>query len=70
MTTLFLGTIDTTDVTPTDDIEELKLFNIQDDLSTEEAIREKIVPEHVDLMIKLINTMYSTLINDAFTQGH
>lgn len=53
MTTLFLGTIHTDDVTPTDDIEELKFFKLKD-LNTLLQINETIVPEHVDIMVQLI----------------
>ncbi len=60
MTTLFLGKFAYGSITPSDDISELKWVSIEDFLDNA-SIDANIMPEHVELMIKLVSTKYDKI---------
>lgn len=58
MTTLFLARFAFGHVKPSDDIEDLKWFDAKE-FSNYHGVRTQVVPEHRDLMTKLINRIYT-----------
>lgn len=61
MTTLFIGKFIFGSIKPSDDISELRWFNVED-LTDHDSIVENIMPEHVDLMEVFI-TKYSGILS-------
>lgn len=58
MTTLYLGKFAFGHATASDDIKEVKWINIQE-FSNYDGIRTKVMPEHRELMTKLVEKVYS-----------